>query len=128
MWRPTITLSARGASARWSPLASSRCCAARVDYTRSGKEVGFTVKNPNFEGEALKKWLPVLEAQGITPDRLFSTPTPFNAVLWRVLVLDGEQYHEALVGWFDRQPPHLNTTLGRATLPGRATRAKCWFT
>ena len=28
----------------------------------------------------------------------------------------------------DRQPPHLNTTLGRATLPGRATRAKCWFT
>ena len=28
----------------------------------------------------------------------------------------------------DRQPPHLNTTLGRATLPGRATRAKCLFT
>jgi Bacterial Ig domain len=28
----------------------------------------------------------------------------------------------------DRQPPHLNTPLGRATLPGRATRAKCWFT
>jgi hypothetical protein len=23
----------------------------------------------------------------------------------------------------DRQPPHLNTTLGRATLPGRATRS-----
>jgi hypothetical protein len=26
-------------------------------------EVGFSVKNPNFEGEAGKKWLPLLEAE-----------------------------------------------------------------
>jgi iron-sulfur cluster assembly protein len=35
----------------------------RIDYIDTGKEVGFTVKNPNFEGEAVKKWLPVLEGQ-----------------------------------------------------------------
>jgi iron-sulfur cluster assembly accessory protein len=35
----------------------------RIDYVNMGKEVGFTVKNPNFEGEAVKKWLPVLEGQ-----------------------------------------------------------------
>jgi Fe-S cluster assembly iron-binding protein IscA len=26
----------------------------RSDYTTVGKETGFTVKNPNFEGETLK--------------------------------------------------------------------------
>jgi Fe-S cluster assembly iron-binding protein IscA len=36
---------------------------ARVDYVESARETGFSVKNPNFEGEALKKWLPLLEAQ-----------------------------------------------------------------
>jgi iron-sulfur cluster assembly accessory protein len=34
----------------------------RVDYGQEGERVGFRVKNPNFEGESLKKWLPLLEA------------------------------------------------------------------
>jgi iron-sulfur cluster insertion protein len=34
----------------------------RIDSIESAKERGFTVKNPNFEGEALKKWLPLLKA------------------------------------------------------------------
>ena len=46
---------------------------------------------------------------GIQPEAVFSTPTPFNSLLWRVIVLDGEQYHEALVSWFDTQPPALQT-------------------
>jgi inner membrane protein len=25
-----------------------------------------------------------------------------------VIVLDGDDYHEALVGWFDTQPPQLS--------------------
>ncbi|GIZ11423.1 metal-dependent hydrolase [Pseudomonas sp. NCCP-436] len=44
---------------------------------------------------------------GIQAEQLFVTPTPFNTLLWRVIVLDGEYYHETLVGWFDRQPPQL---------------------
>ena len=34
-----------------------------VDLRRGGLAAGFQVKSPNFEGEAVKKWLPVLEAQ-----------------------------------------------------------------
>ena len=45
-----------------------------------------------------------LARQGIQAQQLFSTPTPFNSLLWRVIVLDGEDYHEALVSWFDAAP------------------------
>lgn len=48
-----------------------------------------------------------LAQQGIQAEQLFTTPTPFNSLLWRVIVLDGEYYHEALVGWLDESPPRL---------------------
>ncbi|TXR38380.1 metal-dependent hydrolase [Ectopseudomonas mendocina] len=48
-----------------------------------------------------------LARQGIQAEQLFTTPTPLNTLLWRVIVLDGEHYHEALVGWFDDEPPQL---------------------
>ena len=48
-----------------------------------------------------------LARQGIQAEQLFVTPTPFNTLLWRVVVLDGEDYHEALIGWFDDEPPQL---------------------
>jgi inner membrane protein len=49
----------------------------------------------------------VLVERGIQADTLFSTPTPFNSLLWRVTVVDGSDYHEALVSWFDDRPPRL---------------------
>ena len=49
----------------------------------------------------------VLVERGIQSDTLFSTPTPFNSLLWRVTVVDGSDYHEALVSWFDDRPPRL---------------------
>ena len=49
----------------------------------------------------------VLAQRGIQADMLFSTPTPFNSLLWRVIVIEGEDYHEALVGWLDDAPPRL---------------------
>ncbi len=49
-----------------------------------------------------------LARQGIVAERLFSSPTPFNSLLWRVVALGpDEHYHEALVGWFDQRPPQL---------------------
>lgn len=48
-----------------------------------------------------------LARQGIQAERLFVTPTPFNSLLWRVIVLDGEYYYEALTGWLDSTPPQL---------------------
>jgi len=34
----------------------------RLDFGREQEQEGFIIKSPNFEGEALKKWLPVLLA------------------------------------------------------------------
>ncbi|WP_313117035.1 metal-dependent hydrolase [Ectopseudomonas guguanensis] len=48
-----------------------------------------------------------LARQGIQAEQLFITPTPFNTLLWRAIVLDGEDYYEALIGWFDDEPPQL---------------------
>ncbi|WP_217477108.1 metal-dependent hydrolase [Stutzerimonas stutzeri] len=48
-----------------------------------------------------------MAASGIHPSQVFSTPTPFNSLLWRVIALDGDHYYEALVSWFDVDPPEL---------------------
>lgn len=49
----------------------------------------------------------VMAERGIDSGQLFSAPTPFNTLLWRVIVIDGEDYHEALVSWLDEDPPEL---------------------
>ncbi|MFI8607686.1 metal-dependent hydrolase [Pseudomonas sp. NPDC077649] len=74
-----------------------------------------------------------LARQGIVAEQLFITPTPLNSLLWRVIVLDGEHYHEALVGWFDDAPPQLQrlprgTQLREQLLDSPAHRRLAWFT
>lgn len=74
-----------------------------------------------------------LARQGIQADALFSTPTPLNSLLWRVVVLEGEYYHETLVGWFDRAPPQLQrlprgTRLAAALADSAAHTRLAWFT
>ena len=75
----------------------------------------------------------VLVERGIQADSLFSTPTPFNSLLWRVIVVDGDEYHEALVGWFDEEPPQLvdlprGTALGQALRDSPQHQRLQWFT
>lgn len=48
-----------------------------------------------------------LERDGIEPQAVFTTPTPFNTVLWRVVAVDGDDYYEGLVSWLDDKPPAL---------------------
>lgn len=43
----------------------------------------------------------------IQPQATFSSPTPFNTLLWRVIAVDGDDYYEGLVSWFDAHPPRL---------------------
>jgi inner membrane protein len=74
-----------------------------------------------------------LARQGIEAQQLFSTPTPFNSLLWRVIVLDGEDYHEALVSWFDAAPPELEriprgTHLATILADSPAHARLAWFT
>ena len=50
-----------------------------------------------------------------------------------MIVLDGEDYHETLVGWFDRQPPQLSrlprgTALAEALADSEAHQRLAWFT
>ena len=42
-----------------------------------------------------------LEARGLAGNKVHTTPTPFNTVLWRVLVMDGDRYHEGYVSLLD---------------------------
>lgn len=74
-----------------------------------------------------------LARQGIEAQQVFSTTTPFNSLLWRVIVLDGEDYHEALVSWFDDTPPALariprGTHLAAALADSPAHARLAWFT
>jgi iron-sulfur cluster assembly accessory protein len=38
---------------------------AQIDFLDKPDKRGFSVTNPNFEGEALKKWLPILSAEAL---------------------------------------------------------------
>ena len=42
-----------------------------------------------------------LRRQNITYQRLLTVPSPFNTVLWRVLVMDDDKYHEGFYSLFD---------------------------
>ena len=45
-----------------------------------------------------------LAAQGIHADRLLVTPTAFNTLLWRVVAVDGEHFHEGFYSLLDAEP------------------------
>jgi inner membrane protein len=43
-------------------------------------------------------------AQGIAAERMLVTPTAFNSLLWRVVVLAGDHYHEGFYSLLDAEP------------------------
>ena len=45
-----------------------------------------------------------LAQQGIKVEQLLVTPTPFNTVLWRVVAMAGDEYHEGFYSLIDAQP------------------------
>ena len=45
-----------------------------------------------------------LAAQGITAERVLVTPTAFNSVLWRVVAVSGEHFHEGFYSLLDATP------------------------
>lgn len=42
-----------------------------------------------------------IKAQGIKAERVLVTPSAFNTVLWRVVAIDDEAYHEGFYSFFD---------------------------
>lgn len=54
-----------------------------------------TIVERNIEAE--------LEAQNISYDRIFTTPTPFNSLLWRAVVTDAAGYYEGFYSVLDKK-------------------------
>lgn len=75
-----------------------------------------------------------LAQAGIEPSHTFSSPTPFNTLLWRVVAVDGDRYYEGLVSWLDRSAPQLegfprNASSGRLALRDSPQLDRLrWFT
>ncbi len=77
---------------------------AGVALALSTAYLGFTLAGKQMAEQRVET---VMADQGIQASQMFSTPTPFNSLLWRVIVIDDDRYHEALVSWFDDRPPEL---------------------
>lgn len=84
----------RGRAARWTTAA----------LVLSTLYLGFTLTGKQMAERRVEA---VLMRNDLQAQPLFSTPTPFNSLLWRVILVDGEDYYETLVGWFDTAPPEL---------------------
>ncbi|MCG7601205.1 metal-dependent hydrolase [Halomonas sp. McH1-25] len=54
-----------------------------------------------------QRMAPVLAAQGLQDAPRLVQPTPFNTLLWRITVVEGDHYYEALSGLLDSAPPTL---------------------
>lgn len=46
-----------------------------------------------------------LQAQGLPSQSLLVTPAPLNTILWRVVALDGERFHEGFYSFLDGDRP-----------------------
>nr|WP_298059629.1 metal-dependent hydrolase [uncultured Halomonas sp.] len=77
---------------------------------------------------------PVLAEQGLQDAPRLVQPTPFNIVLWRATVIDGDRYYESLVGLLDGdhapqlEPLTRNTEFESAALAGHQGQRLTWFT
>src|SRR3546814_6050357 len=84
----------RGRRARW-PAYALAMSTGYLGFTLAGKQM------------AEHRVQATMASQGIQAEQMFSTPTPFNSLLWRVILVDGEHYYETLVSWWDAAPPSL---------------------
>jgi inner membrane protein len=56
-----------------------------------------------------------LAAQGVVPERLLATPTPFNILLWRVVAVQPTVHHEGFVSLLDAPGSMRFTPFARGT-------------
>lgn len=83
----------------WTPLyrkALAACLGLSVAY------LGWTlIAQQTITSRALA----LLENNGVKPDRLIATPTPFNTAFWKVIAIDGDRYlnlYMPIVGGVER--------------------------
>jgi len=61
-----------------------------------------------------------LRAQGIAADHVLVTPSAFNTVLWRIVAIDGESYHEGFYSLLDDKPQISFDRFARGQALGRS--------
>lgn len=110
----------KGRRPRWAPIA----------LTLSSLYLAFTLAGKQMAEHRVDA---AMAAAGVHPSQVFSTPTPFNSLLWRVIALDGDHYYEALVSWFDTDPPKLvrlprHPSLAGALMDSPQHARLRWFT
>jgi inner membrane protein len=77
---------------------------------------------------------PALAEKGLQEAPLLIQPTPFNIVLWRATVIDGDRYYESLISLFDdNSAPRLeplvrNVALAETALASQQGQRLAWFT
>jgi len=64
-----------------------------------------------------------LAAQGIVADRLLVTPAPLNTLLWRVVAVQGDAYHEGFRSLLDTGPAMVFDRFDRGTALWPAVQA-----
>lgn len=77
---------------------------------------------------------PVLAEHGLEEAPLLIQPTPFNIVLWRATVVDGDRYYESLISLFDGdhvprlEPLTRNADYEAVALSSLQGQRLAWFT
>ena len=97
-----------GRTARW-PAYALVLTTCYLGFTLAGKQM------------AEQRVQASITRQGIEVERMFSTPTPFNSLLWRVILVEGEHYYETLVSWWDDAPRRWCACHATPTWPMRWT-------
>jgi len=76
---------------------------------------------------------PVLAEQGLNEAPLLVQPSPFNIVLWRATVIDGDRYYESLISVFDGdhepqlEPLIRNAEFEEIAMAGQQGQRLDWF-
>ncbi|SNY97293.1 metal-dependent hydrolase [Halomonas sp. hl-4] len=79
------------------------------------------------------KLAPTLAEQGLSSAPRLVQPTPFNILLWRATVVEGDRYYESLVSVFDGnatptlEPLRRGAELESAAVEGVAGQRLAWF-
>lgn len=115
------------------PLLIALLVGLTTQRVRNACAVGLLVSSGYLLLAAGAKWsveqrlAPVLVEQGLQHAPRLVQPTPFNTVLWRATVVDGDTYYESLIGLFDRQREPTLEPFQRSAKPGEYTFKELTF-
>lgn len=57
------------------------------------------------QGNVERRAVDSLAAAGLKYQQVLATPTPFNSILWRIVAVDHDRYHEGFYSLFDGRQP-----------------------